>query len=439
MRGLLRTALSGAALAALAAPALAGGRYGAPAPSIAPFPAPGHAPAPAFEAPPPFAPAASFAPECGPTAFDCEPGVWVSATDTFRDDVLVGIEQPMGHLRSVDYRRSPHVSITRIHDAGPVPGLEDHPAGFTDGCFPETTGYCGGGHDAAPLSAPRVARPLAPVAHAPVMQEPVMQGPVMHHGPQPLRQWTASYNADPSRYQPRQYGSLDFVPGIAHVPTSWVDRDPARAQAALGGRGTAPGPQTGLQRIPDGTPGPQIPVSQFMAPHPVQPGSVVQPGPASHAPEVAVDVLRIQPGAPSPTPLMPTYPHGVPGNYGAAPAMQQAPVMQGAVMQAPLAQAPVAPMAGPGLLAPAYPVQPGLPVPVGNGTFGSQVAADGSYWEQVHSGPKMMGSTVVTDIVCKRQLEQEVVNPVVGVPVPGCAPAAHAMHPGTHGLAGGRF
>ena len=427
MRGLMRTALSGAALVALAAPALAGSRYGAPAAHapVVPHPVPVHDFAPA-----PFA-SAPFAEECGPTAFDCEPGVWVSSTDPYRDDVLVSVEQPMGHLKSVDYRRSPHVSITRIHDQGPVPQLEDHPYGVADGCFPESTGYCGGSHDAAPAPAPVVAQPLAPVAHA-----PVMHGPVVNHGPQPLRQWTASYNSDPARYQPRQYGSLDFVPGVAHVPTSWVDRDPARAQAALGGRGTAPGPQTGLSRIPDDTPGPQIPVSQFMGPHPVQPGSVVQPGPASHAPEVAVDILRIQPGAPVPTPLMPTYPHGVPANYGAAPVMQ-APVMQAPVVQAPT----IAPMGAPGLLAPAYPVQPGLPVPVGNGTYGSQVAADGSYWEQVHAGPKLMGSTVVTDIVCKRQLEQEVVNPVVGVPVPVpvCGPAPHAPHNGTHGLAGGRY
>ena len=403
---------------------------------------------------------------CGPTAFDCAPNVWVSHSETVTDDVLVSVDQPMGHLRSVDYRRSPHVSITRIHAQHGVPGLEDAPSGFGGpACHPESTQYCR--TDAAPLPAARPAPFVAQPMAATVIAQPVVAQPVMAAPAPALRQWTASYNDDPSRFQPRQYGSLDFVPGVAHVPTSWVDRDPARAQASLnasGAGGIAPGPQTGLTRIPDDTPGPMIPVTQFMAPHPVQPGSVVQPGPASHAPEVAVNVIRHAPGAPVPAPLMPTYPHGVPANYGAVPApvvpapVVSAPVMPAPVLSAPMVQAPaVSGFAGvspSGVavpdLAPAYPARPGLPMTAGDGIYASPVAADGTYWEKV-SGTTLMGDTVATQVICKRRLETEVVNPVVGVPYPVpvhdmCGPVPHAAHgpvqgPSahfTHGLAGGR-
>ena len=51
------------------------------------------------------------------------------------------------------------------------------------------------------------------------------------------------------------------------------------------------------------------------------------------------------------------------------------------------------------------------------GSFGSNVAADGTYWEKV-SGPTAFGDTVATSVICKRQVQQRVVRPVVGVPVP---------------------
>ena len=51
------------------------------------------------------------------------------------------------------------------------------------------------------------------------------------------------------------------------------------------------------------------------------------------------------------------------------------------------------------------------------GSYASNVSADGSYWEKV-SGPTAFGSTIATQVICKRKLPTRVVNPVVGVPVP---------------------
>jgi len=51
------------------------------------------------------------------------------------------------------------------------------------------------------------------------------------------------------------------------------------------------------------------------------------------------------------------------------------------------------------------------------GTYGSSVAADGTYWEKV-SGPTAFGDTVATSVICKRQAQRRVVRPVVNVPVP---------------------
>ena len=51
------------------------------------------------------------------------------------------------------------------------------------------------------------------------------------------------------------------------------------------------------------------------------------------------------------------------------------------------------------------------------GAYGSNIGADGSYWEKV-SGPTAFGDTIATSVICKRKLPTKVVNPVVGVPVP---------------------
>ena len=65
--------------------------------------------------------------------------------------------------------------------------------------------------------------------------------------------------------------------------------------------------------------------------------------------------------------------------------------------------------------------QPGVPLLQQNGPFagsyGSNVAADGTYWEKV-SGPTAFGDTVASTVICKRKLQTRTVRPVVGVPVP---------------------
>ena len=384
---------------------------------------------------------------------DCGPGVVVNASAPRFDDMMVSIDQPMGHLRSVDYRRSPHVSITRIHGMGHTAALDDHPSAFTEGCHPESTTYCRAGSAAAPSPAPAAAPFVAaPVATTPVMAAPVVAAPVMAAPravpvqPQ-LRQWTASYNADPDRYRPRQHGSLDFVPGIAHVPTSWVDRDPGRAQAALnasGRGGIAPGPQTGLQRIPDATPGPLMPIGQLTGPTPIPPA------------DLRFGATQLPRGASLPGAAQPSVQYSRGPVLGSAVATYAAPAVAAPVMSAPvMATAPVP--VGMGNPFPEVAPRPdGLasaPVKVAPGTYGSSVGVDGTYWEKV-SGTKFMGSTLVTDVICKRAVPTQTINPLVGVPVPvpydACAPGVpHVAHEGhvspaplaaphmTVGLAGG--
>jgi hypothetical protein len=189
---------------------------------------------------------------------------------------------------------------------------------------------------------------------------------------------------DPSKFAPRTYGDASLVPGIAYLPTSKVVRDPAAAQQVLDSGQTRP------QDI-------------------VVPGT----GTAPHMGMVRQQAVR---------PMM---------------NMQQPVFMGGPQMRAPglmntqglaLASTRFAPSFG----------QPSAPVlqrsgPMA-GTYGSAVAGDGTYWEKT-SGPTAFGSTIATQVICKRQLPRQVVNPVIGVPTPvpvpvqqGCqaAPAPHA-------------
>lgn len=130
------------------------------------------------------------------SAKSCSPSVIVSKSQPRFDPMKVNIRQPMGHLRSVQYSRSPNVSITRIHSMAPSASLADTPNGFTGGCHPQSTGYCRSQSVQAP---PRMMAPM-----------PVIDNRT-----------------------PRQYGDASFVPGIAHVPTSHVDRSVENNQAAL--------------------------------------------------------------------------------------------------------------------------------------------------------------------------------------------------------------
>lgn len=288
--------------------------------------------------------------------------------------MTVQTAHPMGHLRHVDFQRAPHVSITRVHGMAPTAALSDAPSGFTGGCHPTSTQYCRTdvgtpvSINMAPAPTPVVAAPY--VAPAPVMA-------------QPLRSYTGQ-GYDPAKFAPRQYGDATFVPGIAHVPTSYVDRSPSNAQAALNsGRAVT-------QPIANGG---MTPAYGMDAP---AMGRVTLPGTYSAAPAMGRVTL--------------------PGTYVSAPAM-------GMSMGAPM----VAPMMG---------GQATAPVLTQNGTYASNVGADGTYWEKT-SGPTMFGNTMATQVICKRKLPTQVVNPVVNVPyavptpVPTCGPGSYAANVGS--------
>ena len=149
------------------------------------------------------------------------------------DAVRVYNNQPLGYLRSFNYRSAPAVSITRIYGQGQTVGMTDFPSKFTDGCNPASTKYC---RQAAPQPAPA---PVHPPVAMPVRQP--APAPVVRVAAQPL---------DPNRFTPRVYGSNELIPGIAHVPTSIVDRDWNNAMAALNSGRTQPQPVVSGGMVP---------------------------------------------------------------------------------------------------------------------------------------------------------------------------------------------
>jgi len=155
---------------------------------------------------------AAFAGHCNPNAGqNCHPGVVYNGSGAPSFDALsVNIRQPLEDLRSVHVRTAPAVSITRIYGQNAYAGVQDAPRGFTGGCHPTTTQYC-----RQNVSAPRIAAP-APVI-SPVVTSNIRYG--------------RGYN--PSASLPRQYGENTFTPGIAHIPTSYVDRSPHTANRLL--------------------------------------------------------------------------------------------------------------------------------------------------------------------------------------------------------------
>ena len=126
--------------------------------------------------------------------------------------------QPYGHLKTVEYKNTPNVNIMRVHSNSPQVSLGDHPSRFTSGCMPSSTTYCrsGGGQQ---MNVQLSAAPVAPVYNPAPIAMPVHIAP-----PAPQIRIASGFNA--ANYASRQYGSADFVPGIAHVPTSYVDRSP---------------------------------------------------------------------------------------------------------------------------------------------------------------------------------------------------------------------
>jgi len=165
---------------------------------------------------------AAFAGHCAPGGGqNCQPGVVYNAAGAPSFDPLVINErQPLQGLRSIHVRTAPAVSITRLYGQQPLAGLNDSPRGFTGGCHPTTTQYCRQ-NVGAPVNVTFNAPAPVITAPAPVIS-PVVTSTVRYGG---------GYN--PAASLPRQYGENTFTPGIAHVPTSYVDRNPHTANRLL--------------------------------------------------------------------------------------------------------------------------------------------------------------------------------------------------------------
>ena len=169
--------------------------------------------------------------------------------------MTIRTQQPMGHLRSIDFQRAPNVSIMRVHGMNPTAGLSDAPSGFTDGCHPTSTTYCR--QDAGrPVQVEFNAPAPAPVPLA------LYSPPAPVVAPSEPRVVRIGGGYDPSKFTPRVYGDPTFVPGIAHIPTSIVDRDPVRAQQVLDSGRAVPQPVV----VPGRSQVPQAAYNHNMAP-----------------------------------------------------------------------------------------------------------------------------------------------------------------------------
>ncbi len=294
--------------------------------------------------------------------------------------VTIRNTEPLGHLRSVNFQHAPNVSITRVHGLAPNVALSDAPSQFTGGCNPSSTVYCRAGSGVA-APAPIVQAPVfqAPIVQAPIVQAPIAPVQVQTYQPQqPLRTWIGG-GYDPSKFIPRQYGDNTLTPGIAHIPTSIVDRDPVRADQVLNSGRTI------AQPIANGGVAPRSETYHVL--QNAGPNAQFIQGPTLSGPVLSGPVFASGlPALPTPTPV-----------------------------HAPLQYAQ-----------PAY-GQPTAPVVAGHGTFASNVGADGTYWEKT-SGLTNFGDTVATQVICKRKLPTQVVHPVIGVPTPTCQTAGHGPH-----------
>lgn len=276
--------------------------------------------------------------------------------------MTVSNNHPMGHLRTVDFQRAPNVSIMRVHGMAPTANLSDAPTGFSKGCHPQSTQYCrqDGVVAPVPLKQPGYSQQVRIPTNYALQQRPV--------APAPIR---TGQGYDASKFVPRQYGENTFTPGIAHIPTSIVDRSPENADRALNSGRTVPQPLA----------------SGGVAPRPSMIAPTRQP---VYSQQVRIpDTFRgprsfsYGPVTPAPRPMPMAMPMG---------RMAGAPVLQS------------------------------------NGAYGSTVGADGTYWEKM-SGPTMLGNTMATQVICKRQVKQRVINPVVRVPVPVPTPVPTTCGP----------
>jgi len=290
------------------------------------------------------------------------------------DAVTIRNTEPLGHLRSVNFQRAPNVSITRVHGLAPNVALNDAPSGFTSGCNPSSTVYCRAGSGAA-----------APIAAAPVYSAPAYSAPVQ----QPLRTWIGG-GYDPSKFIPRQYGENTFTPGIAHIPTSIVDRSPERADQVLNSGRTVAQPIAGYGGV---APRPETyHVLQNAGPNAQLVQGPLITGPVLSGPVFANGLPALQPTGPAP------------------------------ILRQPALNIPVNSVG----YSQGY-AQPTAPVVAQNGTFASNVGSDGTYWEKT-SGLTTFGDTVATQVICKRKLPTQTVHPVIGVPTPVCQTAGHGPH-----------
>jgi len=163
--------------------------------------------------------------DCGLNAA-CQSDVVIRSTPSHSiDPMYIYSQNPMGHLRSVQYLGTPSVNIMRVHSAQPVAELSDAPGGIKGDCLPYASQYCRKSDVVPQAVAQPVAQPVItpPAMPAPVVAAPVVTERVVHVG--------GGY--DPSKFEPRIYGSMERVPGIAHIPTSIVDRSHANAHAWL--------------------------------------------------------------------------------------------------------------------------------------------------------------------------------------------------------------
>lgn len=293
----------------------------------------------------------------GSTAPYCNAGVTVNqgAGPSF-GPMSVNIQQPMGHLRSVNYQRAPHTSITRVHGLTEPAALSDFPSNFTNGCNPTSTAYC-----RQDLGTPVNVEFNAPVA-------PALNIPLAPR----VTQFGGGYDA--SKFIPRTYGDNTLTPGIAYLPSSYVNRNPADAAAVLAQNGhTTAGYNSGP--INFSAPAPSYTAPSFATPSFATPSFAAPSfGTSVAAAPVAPTALSLAGGVGAPR-----------GNYLGS-------VVTGTTTTASS--------------------------PSSNAI--SDVDGSGGYWEQV-SGLTMFGDTVATSVVCRRQAPQQtqqVVSPVYGVPTP---------------------
>ena len=167
-----------------------------------------------------FGTAASAGGNCNASGTACNPGVAYGPSAPYMTQpTQVNYQQPYSHLNTIQYRQTPVVNITRVQTGVAAAPLNAAPTSFWQGCQP--------GANAGSVCRRPAPRPaLAPIAPRPVVVAPAPRPVVIAAAPQP-------------DLTPRQYGDASFVPGIAHVPTSVVDRSPITRDAALRQNGHA--------------------------------------------------------------------------------------------------------------------------------------------------------------------------------------------------------